>query len=134
MAHYSEKPSIYEAVGNGSYLYRFDIKEVTPAAQGQPASEGETPAEPRSSWECEEVKIYAPVTANKVTQAVVEHKWGQDHEQKLVNEFHSAELGLYGDKKSKEAQEKINNYKNFLIERRAIKEEVDKNCAELGIY
>ena len=30
LAFYDNKPSVLEAVGNGSYKYRFDITEKTP--------------------------------------------------------------------------------------------------------
>ena len=86
MAFYDEKPSVLEAVGNGSYIYRFNIEEQT------------------------------------------------SHEQKLVNEFNAANLGMVGGSKtSDEAKERIAAYKEFLECRKTLKEQVDADCVELGI-
>lgn len=62
MANYDAKPSKLEAVGNGSYLYRFNIEENTV----EHFSEGTDEAvETRSYWECEEVTVWSPLTSNK---------------------------------------------------------------------
>lgn len=125
MANYDSQPSKYEAVGNGSFLYRFNIQEVQDEVeQGQ---------EQTSHFECDEVTVFAPVTANKITKAVITSKCDADREQKLVNEYNAANLGLYGAKTSDEAKAKINAYKYFLEERAGLKAQVDADCAELGI-
>lgn len=125
MAFYDTKPSKFEAVGNGSYVYRWNIQEVEAPAQ----QEGEQ----RTQWQCEEVIIWAPVTANKITEAVIEHTCPSSREQKLVNEYNGANLGVYGAKTSEAARAKIAAYTEFLTERKALKEMVDADCAELGI-
>ena len=51
MAIYDEKPSKYEAVGNGSYLYRWYIEEI----QVPNNSDSETTV---SKWKCEEVTVW----------------------------------------------------------------------------
>ena len=134
MANYDNKPSVFEAVGNGSYLYRFDIQEVQPteAASEEQAQEAQA-QEQKSHWECEEVTVWAPVTANKITQAVIAHICPADREQKLVNEYNAAQLGLYGAKTSAEAKARIAAYQEFLETRAALKAQVDADCAELGI-
>lgn len=129
MAFYDEKPSKLEAVGNGSYLYRFNIEEVVPEI-----IEGEEQTERTSSWKCDEVTVWAPLTANKITEAVITSVCPASHEQKLVNEFNAANLGMIGGSKtSDEAKTKIAAYKEFLEYRNSLKETVDADCAELGI-
>ena len=118
---YDNKPSIYEAVGNGSYLYRWDIEEVE-----MEMGEGET----RTQWQCQEVTVWMPVTCNSIVRAVLSDKWDNDHEQKLINEYYSAQMGLYDEETAEKATEA---YKTFLSERAAIKEQVEKDCKELGI-
>lgn len=44
LAFYDKKPSVLEAVGDGSFKYRFDIKEKS-------AQEEES----RTQWQCQEV-------------------------------------------------------------------------------
>lgn len=129
MAFYDEKPSKLEAVGNGSYCYRYNIEEVVPEIV-----EGEEQTERTSSWKCDEVTVWAPLTANKITEAVITAVCPASHEQKLVNEFNAANLGMIGGSKtSDEAKTKIAAYKEFLEYRNSLKETVDADCAELGI-
>ena len=127
MVNYDNKPSKYEAVGNGSFLYRYAIQEVTPEVTGENQE-----AQP-SHWECEEVTVWPPVTANKIVKTVIAQKWDADREQKLINEYNAAQLGLYGAKTSDEAKAKIQAYKDFLEARATLKAQVDADCAELHI-
>lgn len=123
-AFYDSKPPYLEAVGNGSYVYRFNIEEIVPELTDENAGE-----EKVSQWKCEEVTVWAPLSSNKITEAVISTKWDRNYEQKLVNEYNAAQLGLAGD----EAEARITAYKNFLTERSTLKAKVDEVCAELGI-
>ncbi len=125
MAFYDNKPSVIEAVGNGSYLYRYNIVEVE-----APAQEGE---ETRTQWQCDEAVVWAPLTSNAVTEAVLSQRWPNNYEQKLVNEYNAAILGVYGAKTSDTAKAKIAKYTTFLTERDALKTQIDADCAEHGI-
>ena len=126
MAIYDNKPSIFEANGDGSYTYRWNIKEVEIAAGGE--SE-----ETATKWECEEVIVWGTVTSDNLTEAVIGKMCPVGREQKLINEFNAANLGVYGAKTSTAAQEKIAAYKSFLTERDALKAQVDADCATLKI-
>ena len=121
-AFYDHNPSVLEAVGNGSYLYRWNIKEseVTDSINGESIRQ----------WECQEVTVWIPLTSNKITQDVIGELWDSDYEQKLINEYNSAVMGIYNEAL---AAEKIETYKNFLAERKRIKELVDTDCTELNI-
>lgn len=124
-AFYDAKPSVYEAVGNGSYLYRWDIKEVTTTSTN---NDGEEVT--RTQWQCNEVTVWSPVTCNSVVKAVFADKWDNNHEQKLINEYYSAQMGIYDEETAKKATEA---YKTFLTERAELKVQVEKDCKELGI-
>ena len=140
-AFYDNKPSTLEAVGNGSFLYRWDIQEAasesnsqTTATAAEDGSEVETTTEEQhTQWQCEEAVVWSPLTANKITEAVIATKWDGNYEQKLVNEYNGAQLGVYGSKTSGEAKARIQAYTDFLAERYALKQQVDADCAELGI-
>ena len=124
MAIYSDKqPLKLEAVGNGSYLYHYNIEEVD-----RPAQEGEETT--GKQFKYEEVTVWAPLTANKITQKVLTSRWDSDYEQKLVNEYNSAQMGLLSEE---EATRKTEAYRAFLTERAALKAQVDSDCEELGI-
>lgn len=124
MATYDNKPSIYEANGDGSYTYRWDIHEVE-----MPAGTEET----TMKWECREVVVWGTVTSDKITEAVINLLWPGNYEQKLINEYNAASVGIYGAKTSAQAQAKISAYKSFLTERHAVKQQIDEDCATLKI-
>ncbi len=129
MAFYDNKPSILEAVGNGSYMYRYNIEEVD-APDGTMNAEGEVEEQTRKQWQCDEVVVWAPLTANKITEAVIASRWDSNYEQKLINEYNAVGLGVYS---AAEAKAKTEAYKNFLTERMQLKEQVDSDCVANGI-
>lgn len=118
MANYDSKPSIYEANGNGSYTYRWDIKEVEVPAQ-------EDGGEPTKQWECKEVIVWATVTKNKLTAAVLSALWDSDYEAKLQNDYNAAKMG--------QAEAScIQKYEDFIRERKRIKKQVDKDFRDIN--
>ena len=132
LAFYDNKPSILEAVGNGSYKYRFDITEKTTEVASS-SVDGSTQEEQKTQWQCQEVVVWSPITSNKITEAVITEVCEHNYEQKLVNEYNAAQLGLYGAKTSEEAKKHITAYTEYLNTRSALKAQVDADCAELGI-
>lgn len=130
-AFYDEKPSVLEAVGNGSFLYRYNISEETNEVHSETES---NPVDSKTQWSCQEVTVFAPLTSNRITEAVISDRWDSTHEQKLVNEYNAASLGLIGGgSDSEEAVKRITAYRDFLTERAALKEQVDSDCSDLGI-
>lgn len=88
-AFYDSKPPYLEAVGNGSYVYRFNIEEVVPELTDENAGE-----EKVSQWKCEEVTVWKPVTSDKVIEAVIRAKYTASAEIALVNKFNAYQQGL----------------------------------------
>lgn len=124
-AFYDGKPSVWEAVGNGSYIYRWNINEVISEKR-----EGSEEPERTSQWSCEEVVVWQPVNSQKLVQAAISETWPADTESKLRNEYDAAELGLY---EAAVGAEKQKNYTKFLTDRIVLKEQVEKDCVTLGI-
>lgn len=133
LAFYDNKPSVLEAVGDGSYKYRFDITEKTPEAAATSSDDSSAQEEQKTQWQCQEVIVWSPVTSNKITEAVITEVCDHNYEQKLVNEYNAAQLGLYGSKTGEEAKKHIAAYTEYLNTRAALKAQVDADCAELGI-
>lgn len=133
LAFYDNKPSVLEAVGNGSFKYRFDITEKTPEAAATSSDDSSAQEEQKTQWQCQEVIVWSPVTSNKITEAVITEVCDHNYEQKLVNEYNAAQLGLYGTKTSDEAKKHIAAYTEYLNTRTTLKAQVDADCAELGI-
>ncbi len=133
-AYYDEKPSVISEVGNGSILYRYGITEVeAEQGQSQTDTESEEQAEAKKQFVCNEVVVWKPVTSNRITEAVITDRWDSNYEQKLINEFNAAQLGLLGAKSSDEAKARISAYTDYLTERAELKAQVDADCATLGI-
>jgi hypothetical protein len=123
MAFYDHKPSTFEAVGNGSWLYRYNIQEV-------PAPSQEDEQGQRTQWQCDEVTVWPPIDANKITAAVISDRWDSNYEQKLINEYNAAKLGIYD---TYTADAKLATYKAFLQERADLKATVDEDYAKYQI-
>ena len=105
----NDYPEIIQQIGDGTYLYHFDIEEV---------SVDGTNSEPHKGYEYNEVKIIGLLTANSITESVMNSLWGKDIEQKLINDFYASQMGIldtsYEDK-----------YKSFLTDRKRIKEQIN---------
>ena len=129
-AFYDNQPNKLEAVGNGSFRYRYNIREEEKPAQVSENSETAEQAQPQIQWVCDEVTVWAPLSANKITEKVLTERWDGNYEQKLVNEYNSAQMGLLSEE---EAALRTEAYKAFLTERTQLKSQVDADCAELGI-
>lgn len=124
-AFYDHKPSTLEAVGNGSYIYRWNIEEIVPVITDEDINE-----EHASQWKCQEVTVWGPVSSNKITEAVISELWDPNYEQKLINEYNAARLGLYS---KAEAAEMTEAYKAFLNERAALKAQIDADYEAAGL-
>lgn len=120
IAYYDKKPSKFEAVGNGSYLYRMNIESI----------QSEFMDKTYTQWKCEEFTVWSPITPNKITESVITEKWDSNYEQKLVNDYNSAIIGIIID----DADAKIQAYKQYLSDRKSVKEQIDKDCEDLGIF
>lgn len=112
----NDKPSVWSVVGNGSYFYRFNIKEIEVPAQ----TEGE---EPTKAWQYNEVVVWPPISSDAITKAVMNYIWPKDIEQKYINDYNAATLGILD-------ESYIESYKNFMIQRKSIKEQIDKDYEE----
>lgn len=130
---YDFKPSKYEAVGNGSFKYRWNIEEVIveqTSEDGKCNTKAKTATATKKQYKCDEVVVWATVTSNKITQAVINSICDNDEEQKLINEYNAATIGMIS---GEEATAKIAAYKDFLTLRATVKAQVDADCEELGI-
>ena len=130
-AFYDNQPKKLEAVGDGSFRYRFNIREEENPAQGSENSETSEQAQAQTQWVCEEVTVWAPLSANKITEKVLTERWDGNYEQKLLNEYNAANLGMIPDKEETEKCRQA--YTDFLRRRAELKNEIDAFCAEQGI-
>ena len=72
-----------------------------------------------------------PLTPNRITSAVITEAFPADYEQKLLNEYNAANLGMIPDKE--ETEKRRQAYTDFLRRRAELKKEIDDFCTEQGI-
>lgn len=80
-AYYDSKPSAFEAVGNGNYLYRWDIQEELIERGEEMYSV--------TQYSCYEVTISGDPTYEKCVGAVIRSQYSEDEELAMINKFNS---------------------------------------------
>lgn len=71
-----------EKDGDGSYLYRWDVREETREMGDDMA--------PVISYSYNEVRVWPTLTANKILEACINALWDKDVEQKKLNDYNAA--------------------------------------------
>ena len=105
--NYSQEPTRL-LIGRTFIMFRWGIERV--AADGD------------ESWTAYEIRIDAPVSADKVIKTVFDSYYGNDHENKLINEYNSAKMGVIS---GEEADKAVKAYGDFLTERASLKAEIE---------
>lgn len=102
---YSDKiPSTIERDSNGYYLYRWDIQTEQ--------------RDEYIGYSYYEVIVWPTLTSNKILETCINETWGTDVEAKKLNDYNAALLGLLD-------ESYIDTYKEFLQQRKALKEQVE---------
>lgn len=105
---YSDKiPSTIERDSNGYYLYRWDIQQTEQRDE-------------YIGYSYYEVIVWPTLTANKILETCINELWGTDVEAKKLNDYNAALLGLLD-------ESYIDTYKEFLQQRKALKEQVESD-------
>ncbi len=89
-AYYDSKPSTLQAVGDGSFRYCWNIQQLTIS---DPNDGESTEENTHTAWQCDEVLVWAPVTTEKVINAVIRSKYTSDEEMRLINDYNSYQQG-----------------------------------------
>ena len=119
MKTYSDnKPKVFESIGNESFRYNYNIKEIEVDFIAN-----ETNIK-KSQWEYDNVIIYLPIDKDKITKVVIANTWDIDYENKLINDYNEISLG---DLTEEEINKRTNNYITFLQERKRLKEMIDND-------
>lgn len=125
MTTYSNnKPEVFEPIGNGGFRYNYHIKEIKVYNSIDIDNKEDITITKRTQWEYDNVLIYPPITKDKITKEVIINTWDSDYEQKLINDYNTALLGVFNEEETKA---KIDAYTNFLIERKRIKETINND-------
>ena len=125
MITYSDnKPEVFEPIGDGGFRYNYYIDEIEVDNFIDIDNEENNTITKRTQWRYDNVLIYPPITKDKITKEVVTNIWNNDYEQKLVNDYNATLLGVFD---KEETKAKIDAYTNFLIERKQIKEMINRD-------
>lgn len=87
-AFYDSEPKKFEAVGNGSYYYRWNIQQYQMSESGETTGENT-----RTAWQADEAIVWEPVTTSKVIDAVIAAKYTASEEMRLVNDYNAYQQG-----------------------------------------
>lgn len=120
--YYSQQPTEFER-GKQYAIIRLDINEE-PTVAAADETEGDL------QWSAYEFRRYEPITQNIFIEEIFTRLYGNDYENKLINEYNAAKMGLYPDG---EMEQKITRYRAFLQERAERKAEIERICNENGI-
>ena len=93
-AYYDAKPKALEAVGNGDYLYHWDIEEETVQAMQEGS---EDPVTERTQFSCFETVIHGEPTYDKCVEAVIRSNYTSDEELAMLNKYNSYQTGIISD-------------------------------------
>lgn len=90
----------------------------------------EPTAEDTAQWSATVIPAFEPLTQNKFIESAMSLIYGNDYEDKLINEYNAANLGIYDEETSRAMTER---YKAFLTNRKAMKQEIERICIENNI-
>lgn len=122
MKTYSDnKPKVFEPIGDGGFRYNYNIKEIEVDRLDIIDNKSITK---QTQWEYDNVIIYPPIDKDKITRAVITNTWDSDYENKLINDYNAISLGVFSEQ---EANEKLERYREFLNQRKELKEMINQD-------
>lgn len=120
----NNKPEILEPIGNGGFRYNYHIDEIEVDNFIDIDNEEDKTITKHTQWRYDNILIYPPITKDKITKEVIINTLDSNYEQKLVNDYNAALLGIFNEEETKI---KIDTYTNFLTERKQIKEMINRD-------
>lgn len=114
------RPETFINLGNGSWQYNFNVREIqVPVESG---TEGET----RTAYEYESVIVWGYPTFDKCVKAVLRERRDETQEFNLVNRYNAFVLGVSEDEADR------NDYIAYLREVKDVKAQVERDIEEFG--
>lgn len=126
----NERPLVIYPLNNGqgTFLYNHNITEVNVVREemGNVTITDDPENATDKMYRYDSLRVEYPRTADNIFGTLLTAKYPLHVENKLVNEFQSAKLGIA-------PKEAAKPYEDFLRERLAIRNMVDSDCAALNI-
>ena len=111
--------------GQGTFLYNHKVKEVL-IIEDEDGNITVTEDESKATgtgFLYDSCRVEYPKTADNMYGTLLNAKYDSDHQEKLINEYNSAKLGLMD-------ESKITAYTEFLTDRIAIRAMVDQDAID----
>ncbi len=113
--------------GQGTVLYNHNMVEIMVKNEDGNIVETNDPEEATGkAWKYDSLRVEYPINADNIFRTLLNAKYDSNRQEKLINEFQSAQLGILDDSH-------IEPYKAFLRERIALKEMVLADAVELNL-
>lgn len=126
----NERPPVIDPLNNGqgTFHYNHNITEVLVAREemGNVTITDDPEKATGRMFHYDSLRVEYPRTADNIFGTLITAKYPLNVENKLVNEFQSAKLGIA-------PKEAAKPYEDFLRDRLAIRKMVDGDCAALNI-
>lgn len=114
------RPETFINLGNGSWQYNFNVREI------QVPVENGTEGEIRTAYEYESVIVWGYPTFDKCVKAVLRERRDETQEFNLVNRYNAFVLGVSEDEADR------NDYIAYLREVKDVKAQVERDIEEFG--
>ena len=88
-AYYDKRPSAFEAVGNGNWLYRWDIQEEVIEREPDMGSV--------TQYSCNEATIHGKPEYGNCVEAVIRSDYSTEAEFSLINQYNAYQQGISSD-------------------------------------
>ena len=88
-AYYDKRPSAFEAVGNGNWLYRWDIQEEVIEREPDMGSV--------TQYSCNEATIHGKPEYGNCVEAVIRSDYSAEAELSLINQYNAYQQGISSD-------------------------------------
>lgn len=134
LAKIDQKPLVIDDLhnGQGTFNYNHNIVEVMVIEDSEGGITVTTDPKKATGtmWQYDSLRVEYPKTRKNIYATLLEARYPQDIQQKLVNDYQAAQMGILEDE---EADAAVEAYTAFLTNRKAIKSMVKADCIENNI-
>lgn len=129
-----EKPAVIDDLknGQGTFLYNHNIHEVLVIEDenGGVTITDDPKKATGTMWQYDSLRVEYPKTRKNIYATLLEARYPQDVQQKLVNDYQAAQMEILEEAEAEEAEAA---YRAFLQDRKSIKAMVKEDCLENNI-
>ena len=129
-----EKPVVIDDLknGQGTFLYNHNIHEVLVIEDENGGVTVTTDPKKATGtmWQYDSLRVEYPKTRKNIYATLLEARYPQDVQQKLVNDYQAAQMEILEEEEAEEAEAA---YRAFLQDRKSIKAMVKEDCLENNI-